>query len=171
MKRDNGSMQRDQALIPLSQQHHDALALCVYIERAARTGHLDLDHWNLEVATAWEREIRWHFQSEEEIVFPVARQVEPLQALVDELLVEHVELRQIFDRAAKQELTADDLERFRRLLHDHVRKEERRLFELMQQKLPADAMKKMGAELDGFFERNTGGLACALRHPQPQAHT
>lgn len=164
-------MQRDQALIPLSQQHHDALALCVYIERAARTGHLDLEHWNREVAAAWEREIRWHFQSEEEIVFPLAQSVVELRPLVGELLVEHVELRQVFDSAQKKELTAADLERFRRLLHDHVRKEERRLFETMQQKLPPEAMKKLGADLDDFFQRNTGGVACALRHPQPQAHT
>ena len=164
-------MQRDQALIPLSQQHHDALALCVYIDRAARSGHLDLAHWNAEVAAAWEREIRWHFQSEEEIVFPLAKSVAELRPLVDELLVEHVELRQLFDTAEKNELTPPDLERFRQLLHDHVRKEERRLFEMMQLKLAPDAMKKMGADLDDFFQRNTGGLACALRHPQPQAHT
>ena len=164
-------MQRDKALIPLSQQHHDALALCVYIERAARSGHLDLTHWNSEVAAAWEREIRWHFLSEEEIVFPLAKSVAELRPLVDELLVEHVELRQLFDTAEKKELTPPDLERFRRLLHDHVRKEERRLFEMMQHKLAADVMKKMGADLDEFFQSNTGGLACALRHPQPQAHT
>src|ERR1041385_5876468 len=89
----NRWMQRDQALIPLSQQHHDALALCVYIERAQRSGHLDLAHWNREVAAAWEREIRWHFQSEEEVVFPVAQRVPALHPLVDGLLIEHVELR------------------------------------------------------------------------------
>lgn len=164
-------MQRDKALIPLSQQHHDALALCVYIERAARTGHLDLDHWNREVAAAWEREIRWHFQSEEEIVFPAAQAVAELQPLIGELLLDHKQLRETFAAAEQNRLTQDQLLGFRQLLHDHVRKEERRLFEMMQLKLPADVMKKMGAELDDFFQRNTGGLACALRHPQPQAHT
>src|SRR3954464_9599839 len=164
-------MQRDPALIPLSQQHHDALALCVYIERAAKSGHLDLAHWNREVAAAWQAEIRWHFQSEEEVVFPAAKKIPELRPLVDGLLHEHVELRQLFDSAEKNELTAPDLHRLRQLLHDHVRTEERQLFEPMQSALPAEELARVGAALQAFFERNTGGAACALRHPQPQAHT
>src|SRR4051812_6087217 len=164
-------MQRDPALIPLSQQHHDALALCVYIDRAAKTGHLDLAHWNREVAAAWQAEIRWHFQSEEEIVFPAAKHIPELEPLVGGLLLEHVELRQLFDSAEKNELTAPDLLRLRALLHDHVRKEERQLFAQMQTHLGAHRMATMGRDLQAFFERNTGGLACALRHPQPQLRT
>ena len=164
-------MQRDQALIPLSQQHHDALALCVYIERARKSGHLDLAHWNREVSAAWEREIRWHFQSEEEIVFPAAQKVEGLRALVAELLAEHGEMRASFARSGQNALAADELLRFRQLLHDHVRKEERHLFEQMQAALPASELSALGQELDEFFERNTGGLACALRHPEPQPRT
>lgn len=169
--RDNGGMRRDPALIPLSQQHHDALALCVYIERAAKSGHLDLAHWNSEVNAAWQSEIRWHFQSEEEAVFPAAKRVAELGALVDGLLVEHTELRGFFHRAEKNELTAPDLQRFRTLLHDHVRKEERQLFEPLQTALPAEELAAIGAALQAFFDRHTGGPACAIRHPQPQAKT
>jgi iron-sulfur cluster repair protein YtfE (RIC family) len=164
-------MRRDPALIPLSQQHHDALALCVYIGRAAKAGHLDLDHWNREVRDAWQAEIRWHFQSEEEILFPAAKHVAALRPLVDGLLHEHVELRQLFDSAERNELTAVDLHRFRELLHDHVRKEERQLFEPMQSELPAADLAAVGAALQAFFERHTGGAACAIRHPQPQPRT
>jgi hemerythrin-like domain-containing protein len=164
-------MQRDQALIPLSQQHHDALALCVYIERAAKSGHLDLAHWNREVSAAWEREIRWHFQSEEELLFPAAQKVQGLRALVAELLAEHGEMRASFARSGQNALTADELLRFRQLLHDHVRKEERQLFEQMQAALPASELSALGKALDDFFQRNTGGLACALRHPEPQPRT
>ncbi len=169
--RDNEQMRRDQALIPLSQQHHDALALCVYIDRAAKTSHLDLAHWNREVTAAWQSEVRWHFQSEEEILYPAAEHLPELRPLVDGLLIEHVELRQLFDSAEKNELTAVDLLRFRELLHDHVRKEERELFEQMQAKLPPEELAALGERLAAFFERTTGGPACALRHPQPQPHT
>jgi hemerythrin-like domain-containing protein len=164
-------MQRDQALIPLSQQHHDALALCVYIERAERSGHLDLVHWNREIAAAWQAEIRWHFQSEEEVVFPVAQPVESLRPLVAELLDEHARMRAWFASAENSALTAADLLHFRQLLSGHVRKEERQLFEDMQRLIPADDLAAMGRALDAFFQRNTGGLACAIRHPQPQSHT
>lgn len=169
--RDNGAMRRDPALIPLSQQHHDALALCVYIDRAAKSGHLDLAHWNREVIAAWQAEMRWHFQSEEEVLFPAAQRVSDLGSLVEGLLVQHAELRKFFDSAEKNELTAPDLHRFRELLHDHVRKEERQLFEPLQSALPAEELAAIGAALRAFFERHTGGPACAIRHPQPQANT
>lgn len=164
-------MQRDQALIPLSQQHHDALALCVYIERAARSGHLDLAHWNREVAAAWEREIRWHFQSEEELLFPAAQRVAALAPLVAELLAEHALMREDFAAAERGALSAERLLRFRQVLNDHVRKEERRLFEQMQSALPPAELAALGRGLHDFFQRNTGGLACALRHPAPQPRT
>lgn len=164
-------MRRDPALIPLSQQHHDALALCVYIERAEKSGHLDLAHWNREVTAAWQSEIRWHFQSEEEIVFPAANRIASLQPLISELVLAHVELRQLFHTAEKNDLTAPDLLRLRQLLNDHVRQEERQLFEQMQTTIPAADMAAMGARLNAFFEQHTGGPACALRHPQPQSHT
>ena len=164
-------MRRDQALVPLSQQHHDALALCVYIERAAKSGHLDLAHWNREVAAAWQNEIRWHFQSEEEVLFPAAREVAPLRALVDELIGEHAQMREWFTAAEAGRLSADDLLRFRQVLNDHVRKEERQLFEPMQTELPAERLVTIGQALQAFFERHTGGPACTLRHPQPQSHT
>ncbi|MBI2677953.1 MAG: hemerythrin domain-containing protein [Candidatus Koribacter versatilis] len=162
-------MRRDPALIPLSQQHHDALALCVYIERAAKSGHLDLAHWNREVAAAWQSEIRWHFQAEEEVVFPAAQRVSELRLLVEGLLVEHAELRRFFDSGEKNALTAPDLHRFRERLHDHVRKEERQLFPPLQTALPPEELTAIGAALQAFFERHTGGPACAMRHPQPQA--
>jgi len=164
-------MRRDPALIPLSQQHHDALALCVYIERAAKSGHLDLSHWNREVAAAWQAEIRWHFQAEEEIVFPAAQKLAASQALVAELLSDHAQLRTWFIAAEAGQLSPDDLLRFRQLLHDHVRKEERWLFEPLQSALGAAALAAIGTALQAFFERHTGGPACALRHPQPQSHT
>jgi len=164
-------MRRDPALIPLSQQHHDALALCVYIERAHKSGHLDLAHWNREVAAAWQTEIRWHFQSEEEVVFPAAHKLPDLQPLVTELLSDHAQLRAWFIAAETNQLIADDLLRLRELLNDHVRKEERQLFEQMQSALSAAELAAMGAALQAFFERHTGGAACALRHPQAQSHT
>jgi len=164
-------MRRDPALVSLSQQHHDALALCVYIERASRSGHLDLTHWNREVAAAWQAEIRWHFQSEEELVFPAAQTIAKLHPLVAELLAEHAQLRALFTAAESGKLSAEELLSFRQLLNEHVRKEERHLFEQMQSALPPGELAAMGAALQAFFERHTGGAACALRHPQPQPHT
>ena len=164
-------MLRDPALIPLSQQHHDALALSVYIERAHKSGRLDLAYWNREVAASWKREIRWHFQAEEEVLFPVAERVAALRPIVKQLLEQHAALRVFFTAAEKGKLSADDLLRFRQQLTGHVRKEERELFEAMQAAVPADKLAAVGRDLNAFFERTVGGAACALRPPQPQPET
>jgi hemerythrin-like domain-containing protein len=164
-------MLRDPALIPLSQQHHDALALSVYIERADKSGHLDLAYWNREVAASWKREIRWHFQAEEEVLFPAAAGVPALAVVVEQLLAQHAALRVFFTAAEKGTLSAADLLRFRQALTSHVRKEERELFEAMQAALAADEMAAVGRGLNRFFDRHTGGASCALRPPQPQPNT
>jgi iron-sulfur cluster repair protein YtfE (RIC family) len=164
-------MQRDPALIPLSQQHHDALALSVYIERANKSGHLDVAYWNREVSASWKRELRWHFQSEEEILFPAASRVETLRPVVEQLLAQHAALRVFFAAAERGTLSADDLLRFRQSLTVHVRKEERELFEGMQAALAPEDLAATGKLLNQFFDRNVGGVACALRPPQPQPNT
>jgi hemerythrin-like domain-containing protein len=164
-------MLRDPALIPLSQQHHDALALSVYIERADKSGHLDLAYWNREVAASWKRELRWHFQAEEEVLFPAAGRVPALAPVVEQLLAQHAALRVFFSAAEKGTLSAADLLRFRQALTGHVRKEERDLFEGMQTALSAEEMATVGRELSKFFERHTGGASCPLRPPQPQPNT
>lgn len=162
-------MLRDKALIPLSQQHHDALALCVYIERADNSGALDLAHWNREVHGAWEDEIRWHFGAEEEILFPACERYAQLCAVMRELLADHAALRPLFAAAAEGKLTRDDLLAFRQRLHDHVRKEERELFEQVQAAIPAEELAELGRRMDEYFERHAGGHACTLRPPRRQA--
>jgi hypothetical protein len=47
-------MLRDPSLIPLSRQHHDGLALCVYIRRAYEQGREEAAHWQAEMVRAWE---------------------------------------------------------------------------------------------------------------------
>lgn len=161
-------MLRDPSLVPLSQQHHDALALCVYIERASKSCTLDLAHWNGEVSAAWENEIRIHFQAEEEVVFPAAEVQELLRPLIGELLSEHAQLRQWFSAATLGRLTAAELLRFRQTLHDHIRKEERQLFAVMPSLLQAAELARIGVAIEALFQRETDGAVCSARPPRPQ---
>ncbi len=162
-------MLRDRNLIPLSHQHQHALALCVQIDRGLQSEHPNPQHWQQEIVRLFESEIRFHFEAEEKVLFPFARRTPSLRDLVDELIVEHGSLRRYVAGAAAGRLTVPELQLFSASLSSHVRKEERQLFESMQEIFPAEELSKTGAELDAYF-LNSGmpGASCALRPSQSQ---
>ncbi len=157
-------MLRDPNLIPLSHQHQHALALCVQIERGLRADPPDPQHWQEEIARLFENEIRFHFEAEEKVLFPFAERAPNLHDLVDELRVDHVLLRRYATGAAARRLTVPELQLFAASLAAHVRKEERQLFESLQQLFSEEELSKAGAELDSYFRRSgMPGASCALR--------
>jgi hemerythrin-like domain-containing protein len=139
-------MLRNKNLIPLSRQHQHALALCVRIERASPV--TDLEAWQAEVAQQFRSEIAIHFGAEELIVFPTARQFQELGPLVEELLGEHAWLRASFAAAEAGRLSAAELAGFAGRLASYIRKEERRLFERLQELLSEEEISAMGRELE-----------------------
>lgn len=159
-------MLRDKNLIPLSHQHQHALALCVRIERASPVPEKDLAAWQAEIAQIFRGEIQVHFAAEEQVVFPAAREFEELTALIGDLLLEHAELRQLFSRAEAGTISAGDLAAFARKLSNHIRKEERQLFERLQQVLSAEELNTMGRQLDAALEGSV--QECALPNPATQ---
>ncbi len=140
-------MLRDKNLIPLSHQHQHVLALCVRIQRASPIPDINLPAWQEEIALLFRAEIGVHFAAEEAIIFPAARRFEELVPLVSELMDEHTSFRDSFSRAQKGGLSADELSRLAQRLSEHIRKEERQLFERMQALLRSDELTSLGAEL------------------------
>jgi hemerythrin-like domain-containing protein len=144
---DNKSMLRDPSLIPLSRQHQHTLALCVRLERALHAGAVDLGVWQLEVHQHYANEVRFHFAAEEKVLFPAVRRFPELAALVEELSGEHERLREYFAHAGQGTMDQGELETFAKLLSGHIRKEERQLFETMQQRMRTEELKTLGEEL------------------------
>lgn len=153
-------MLRDKNLIPLSHQHQHALALCVRIDRASPIAEADLPEWQREIAEHFRNEIKIHFAAEEEILFPASRKFRELTSLVEELISEHGELRTKFKRAMEKSMSPGDLVAFAKLLSNHIRKEERQLFELLQQLMNAEDLNSLGRKLDRALERAVH--ACAM---------
>jgi hemerythrin-like domain-containing protein len=143
---------RDKSLIPLSRQHQHALALCVRIDRAQPIAERDLEAWQAEIKQQFQQEIKFHFAAEEEVLFPIARNFPDLISLVDELVAEHVWLCHEFSRAETNPMSAEDLAQFAGKLSQHIRKEERRLFERMQQLMPASEMAALGVSLENALQ-------------------
>jgi iron-sulfur cluster repair protein YtfE (RIC family) len=140
-------MLRDKSLIPLSHQHQRALALCVRIDRAQPIPDGDLVVWQAEIEQHFHQEIGIHFSAEEQVLFPAARRFAELAALVEELIAEHTALRESFSQAETRAMSAKTLPAFARQLSAHIRKEERQLFECLQQLMNSAELADLGTSL------------------------
>jgi hemerythrin-like domain-containing protein len=143
---------RDKSLIPLSHQHQRALALCVRIDRAAPTPATDLEAWQFEITQFLQQEIAIHFAAEEDVLFPAARKFAELAPLVEELVAEHTILRGDFSDAEARAMSADSLQRFAQRLSAHIRKEERQLFQRLQELMGPEELAALGAQLENALK-------------------
>lgn len=158
-------MLRDKSLVPLSHQHQHALALCVRIGKAfAEAGETpDVHPWEQEIVRQFDEEISYHFQAEEQHLFPKAAQFEELMELVDELRIEHTLLRRNVERARARQFTVTDLQVFTASLSEHIRKEERQLFEALQNLLSGEQLASIGDSMQEYFAKSgMPGQSCAI---------
>jgi len=140
---------RDPALIPLSQQHHNGLALCVLTERELASDRSDaaISRLARRVIDRYEIELTNHFGIEEQLLFPLIEREIGRMTLIDELVADHRSLEKLVDqlRAAP---SADLLQSFCALLRGHIRREENDLFQDIQQRLPKEALASAGIEIE-----------------------
>jgi len=153
-------MLRDKNLVPLSRQHQHALALCVRIDRASPVREADLAAWQTEIAQQFQTEIKIHFSAEEQVLFPAARRFPELVPLVEELLADHAFLRGLFARAEARTLSSADLPVFAQRLSNHIRIEERQLFERLQELVNQEEFSHLGKRLDDALK--DAGQSCSL---------
>jgi iron-sulfur cluster repair protein YtfE (RIC family) len=137
-------MKRSEALAPLSRDHHQGLFVALKLKRAdagtaaqAREAFL----------TFFEREGARHFRVEEEVLLPAfARRVEPDRDAVVRVLVEHVDLRRrAQDLAAGSDPDVAELHELGERLEGHIRHEERVLFPMIEEALPAEELDRLAA--------------------------
>jgi hemerythrin-like domain-containing protein len=142
-------MLRDPALIPLSQQHHNGLALCVLTERALRGDRSDaaIRHLATQAINRYEIELTNHFAIEEQLLFPLIESELGKTPMVDGLIADHRAIESMIDEM-RTAPSAEVLERFCDLLRTHIRREENELFEDIQQRLPPGALAAAGKEID-----------------------
>jgi hemerythrin-like domain-containing protein len=153
-------MLRDKSLIPLSHQHQRALALCVRIDRAQPIRATDLESWQAEIEQLFEQEIRIHFAAEEQVLFPAASRFAELIPLIEDLIADHGSLRESFDHAKARNMSAESLPAFAQQLSSHIRKEERQLFENLQQLTSEKDLAELGISLEAALK--DAAQSCAL---------
>jgi hemerythrin-like domain-containing protein len=138
-------MLRDPSLIPLSQQHHNGLALCVLTRRslaedaspanAAKLARRVIDRYELELVN--------HFEIEEQVLFPACGPM----PIIGELLADHRSVEALVAQL-RTVPSAALLEQFCELLTRHIRREENELFEQIQRALPREVLDRAGGEID-----------------------
>ncbi len=164
-------MKRHPALVPLSRQHHDGLALGVFIDRDLRgdPNPAAAERLRVKVAAAWELELNGHFAVEEEILFPVAREAIEDKGVVDRLVREHAEIRTAI--AELQSVAGGTLVRrlrsLREILVAHIRYEERILFEAVQNSLSEESLQRLGKRIDKALPRACVHLGSADMSGRP----
>ena len=130
-------MKRHPALVPLSHDHHHTLVRARELRDGAAGGEEErraaadrfLRHYGLHVVR--------HFREEEELVFPLL----PLQPPeLDRVLGEHQRIRALTRRLRDEGPAAATLAELGELLDAHIRLEERIVFELVQEHVPAPAL-------------------------------
>jgi hemerythrin-like domain-containing protein len=138
-------MHRDSALIPLSHQHHNGLALCVLTRRslAADSSPANIATLARRIVDRYEIELTNHFEIEEQVLFPACG----ASPLIDRLVSEHRALESLAAQIGHSP-TAGLLEQFCELLTTHIRLEENELFQQVQESLPPEVLDVVGKEID-----------------------
>ncbi|MBI2679963.1 MAG: hemerythrin domain-containing protein [Candidatus Solibacter usitatus] len=142
-------MLRDPALIPLSQQHHNGLALCILTERAmAGDGSAEnLGRLAQRIIDRYEIELTNHFGIEENTLFPAIRAALGDVPSIAELIADHRALERMVE-TMRVAPTGPLLREFCGLLRRHIRREENELFQDIQQRLPLETLSAVGKQID-----------------------
>jgi hypothetical protein len=138
-------MRRSDELSPLSRDHHQALFAALELKRVA-----DRERAAALLVSFMADHGADHFRVEEEVLLPAWLAGDPGadRSLAERVLAEHLTLRSRARSAAAGALALEELHEAGELLNAHVRFEERILFPAIEAGLDADALGRLGDEID-----------------------
>ena len=142
-------LKRYTALQPLSREHHQGLLLCFKLREGFKK---DVAPQRMQTYCRWfyDTYLQQHFKVEEEHVFSV---LGAENELVKKAVAQHEQLHQLF---TKDTAHLANLELIETELQNHIRFEERELFELIQQEATEAELQKISERLDEQpFRENT----------------
>lgn len=142
---------RHQGLIPLTHDHHHALAQARLLRVAAHGDEADLVLQAKEFLHFFHDETIEHFRHEEEIVFPLGVGDERANALLSRVLMEHLRLHasvgllgaEVNEGGVTQTTATEVAES----LEKHIRLEESQLFPLLEEIVPEERLADIGSAL------------------------
>lgn len=130
-------MKRHKCLIALSHDHHHGLLLAQLLKDDApdyKGLPKDVGDKIKHALISWRKELKQHFANEEKILFPFIKgRDNELDKLISEIIGEHRIIKSLFDTLEKNGNKSGILNKIGVALESHIRKEERILFQKVQQ--------------------------------------
>lgn len=139
-------MKRHIALIPLSHEHHDALILARLIQKGApeyKGLPTELGPKAEYALDLYQKKLEKHFIQEEGMIPIVAGISQGLDALLEEMVQEHIVLRKLFAQLPAETNLLIPLDHLGKSLEFHIRKEERQIFPLIQECCSGEILNKI----------------------------
>ena len=129
-------MKRHTSLAPLSRQHHGALILSQLLKKAAPAYKglpTDIKGKAAYALQFYHNDLLSHFAAEEEVILIKIKNVSPeLDLISKEIIAEHNALKVLFTTISNNADMATHLNNIGVALDNHIRKEERVFFPLIQ---------------------------------------
>ena len=150
-------MKRHKALQSLSQEHHHGLLLAQLIKTGSPE-YKGLPRTTVEkklyTINFFEENLIPHFKKEEEVLFPRSKEKNPdIENLVNELINQHKGIYSLITKLKTSAQPEIELDELGKLLEAHIRKEERELFQMIQEILSEEELAKLEVDLgDASFE-------------------
>ena len=148
-----GCVRRDRRLAPLSEEHHHGLVFALRIERELpAAGDEAVERLYAQLLRFWSRGLLPHFHTESECL--LARLIRHRPAddpHVQRLHTEHLTMYGLVARMRDATTSGERREALREFgatLHDHIRWEERELFEDAQAALTEGELDALGIEIE-----------------------
>lgn len=146
-------MKRHSSLIPLSHDHQQGLFLSQVIKRGRKTQPQgipkDLTQKLQFTKGYFDRILFPHFTLEEEVLIPAVRGIrDDIDKLIEEITAEHEQMKNHVNDLLKADDPEEKLDELGYLLESHIRKEERELFEKIQEVLSEESLLDLGQKLE-----------------------
>ena len=139
-------MKRHEKLQPLSRQHHNGLLAALLLKKGIGKA-ADANVMAAFIIDFWNKDLKEHFASEEELLIPPLLNSSLDKNLNDQLLKEHELIRSYIDSLKNSADNISIIKAFSELLDKHIRFEERIYFPQAEKILSDEQLQKIGQQL------------------------
>jgi len=150
-------MKRHPALYQLSHDHHQGLILAQQLKKKApqyKGMPSTLDGKKEYTITFYKTELMKHFEDEENILFPsVMKRNNEVDRIVEEVISEHRKIELLINDLKAKDDVADLLDELGRLLENHIRKEERKLFPKLEGILSEEELNQIAERISASRDK------------------
>ncbi len=152
-------MKRHKSLIFISHDHYHGLQLAQLIKKDApifKNLPNDIEGKKNYTINFYENDLLHHFYLEENIILPAVKgRNKEIDNLFNDIVKEHKEIEKSVESLKENINTEEKLNKLGTQLQEHIRIEERVLFEKIQKELSEEEMQKLEEELHSYEDLNS----------------